>query len=65
MKLLITGGCGFIGSNFIINRMKTNPDDIIINCDKITYSGNVDNLKVSNLIKTTHMLILIFVIHHH
>ena len=45
MKLLITGGCGFIGSNFILNRMKSNPDDIIINCDKITYSGNLDNLK--------------------
>ena len=37
MKLLITGGCGFIGSNFIINRMKTNPDDIIINCDNYLF----------------------------
>ena len=45
MKLLITGGCGFIGSNFILNRMKSNPDDIIINCDKVTYSGSTDNLK--------------------
>tara|TARA_B100000676_G_C18044223_1_gene826886 strand:- start:857 stop:1912 length:1056 start_codon:yes stop_codon:yes gene_type:complete len=44
MKLLITGGCGFIGSNFILSRLKSFQDDIILNYDSLTYSGNPDNL---------------------
>ena len=45
MKLLITGGAGFIGSNFIRYWLKKYPEDIIINLDKLTYAGNLDNLK--------------------
>ena len=45
MKLLITGGCGFIGSNFIHYWLKKYPDDKIVNLDALTYAGNVDNLK--------------------
>jgi len=45
MKLLITGGTGFIGSNFIHYWLKNHPDDKIINLDKLTYAGNLDNLK--------------------
>jgi len=45
MKLLITGGAGFIGSNFIQYWLKNYPDDFIINLDKLTYAGNLDNLK--------------------
>jgi len=45
MKILITGGAGFIGSNFIIYMMKKYPDYKIINLDKLTYAGNLDNLK--------------------
>ncbi len=45
MKLLITGGCGFIGSNFIHYTLKKHPDYSIINLDKLTYAGNPDNLK--------------------
>ena len=45
MKILVTGGAGFIGSNFIIYIMKKYPDYEIVNLDKLTYAGNLDNLK--------------------
>ncbi len=45
MKLLITGGSGFIGSNFILYWMKNHPEDHILNVDKLTYAGNLENLK--------------------
>jgi len=45
MKLLITGGAGFIGSNFIHYILEKYPDYQIINLDKLTYAGNLDNLK--------------------
>jgi dTDP-glucose 4,6-dehydratase len=45
MKLFITGGAGFIGSNFILYWMKKYPQDYIINFDKLTYAGNLENLK--------------------
>ncbi len=44
-RLLITGGAGFIGSNFIHYWLKNHPDDQIVNLDKLTYAGNLDNLK--------------------
>jgi len=44
MKLLVTGGAGFIGSNFIIYWFKNHPEDSIINFDKLTYAGNLENL---------------------
>ncbi len=43
--LLITGGCGFIGSNFIRHMRKTHPELHLINLDKLSYSGNPENLK--------------------
>jgi len=45
MKLLVTGGAGFIGSNFIHYILKKYPDDWVFNLDKLTYAGNLDNLK--------------------
>ncbi len=45
MKLLITGGAGFIGSNFIRYMLGQHPDYQIINLDKLTYAGNLDNCK--------------------
>lgn len=45
MKLLVTGGAGFIGSNFILYWLKKYPNDKIINLDKLTYAGNLENLK--------------------
>jgi dTDP-glucose 4,6-dehydratase len=45
MQLLITGGLGFIGSNFIRQMLEDHPEYAIINLDKITYAGNPNNLK--------------------
>ena len=45
MKLLVTGGAGFIGSNFIRHILKEHPDWEITNLDKLTYAGNLENLK--------------------
>ena len=44
MKLLVTGGAGFIGSNFIHYMLDKYPDYHIINYDKLTYAGNLENL---------------------
>jgi dTDP-glucose 4,6-dehydratase len=44
MKLLVTGGAGFIGSNFIRLYLSEHPDAEILNCDKLTYAGNLANL---------------------
>jgi len=44
MKLLITGGAGFIGSNFVKHILAKYPEYKIINLDKLTYCGNLDNL---------------------
>ena len=44
MKILVTGGCGFIGSNFIRHLLKTYPDYSVINVDKLTYAGNLENV---------------------
>lgn len=44
MKLLVTGGAGFIGSNFILYWMKAHPEDVIVNIDALTYAGNLENL---------------------
>lgn len=43
--LLITGGAGFIGSNFILYWLDKHPQDKIINLDALTYAGNLENLK--------------------
>lgn len=44
MKILVTGGAGFIGSNLIHYWLEKNSQDKIINLDKLTYAGNLDNL---------------------
>jgi dTDP-glucose 4,6-dehydratase len=45
MKLLVTGGAGFIGSNFVRYYLGKHEDGAIVNLDKLTYAGNLDNLK--------------------
>ncbi|MBQ2870381.1 dTDP-glucose 4,6-dehydratase [bacterium] len=45
MRHLITGGAGFIGTNYIRYILRMYPDDEIVCADKLTYAGNYDNLK--------------------
>jgi dTDP-glucose 4,6-dehydratase len=45
VRLLVTGGAGFIGTNFVRHILKEHPDWEITNLDKLTYAGNLENLK--------------------
>ena len=45
MNILVTGGAGFIGSNFINYILSKRDDYFIVNLDKLTYAGNLENLK--------------------
>ena len=47
MVLLVTGGAGFIGSNFILYQLKNHPNDRVICVDKLTYAGNLNNLETA------------------
>jgi len=44
-RVLVTGGAGFIGSNFVHHLLENHPDCTVFNLDKLTYAGNLDNLK--------------------
>ena len=43
-QVLVTGGCGFIGSNFIRYLLRSDPAISVVNLDALTYAGNVENL---------------------
>jgi len=45
LKILVTGGAGFIGSNFVRHVLTAHPDDAVVTLDKLTYAGNPANLK--------------------
>ena len=45
MKILVTGGAGFIGSNFIRYWLREHPEDTIVNYDALTYAGNLENVR--------------------
>lgn len=45
MKMLVTGGAGFIGSNFIFYMRKNHPDCALVCLDKLTYAGNLETLE--------------------
>lgn len=45
MKILVTGGCGFIGANFVKMILIDRPDWQVVNIDVLTYAGNLENLK--------------------
>ena len=42
MKILVTGGAGFIGGNFVHYMVNKYPEDMIVNLDKLTYAGNLE-----------------------
>lgn len=44
MRILVTGGAGFIGANFIHYWLTHHPEDEVVNFDKLTYAGNLENL---------------------
>jgi dTDP-glucose 4,6-dehydratase len=43
-RIVVTGGCGFIGSNYIRYVLETDPEAVVVNLDKLTYASNPDNL---------------------
>ena len=44
MKMIVTGGAGFIGSNFIFHQLEKHPNYDILCVDKLTYAGNLETL---------------------
>ena len=44
-RLIVTGGCGFIGSNFVRLLLADEPQTRVVNVDKLTYAGNLENLR--------------------
>ena len=52
MKLLVTGGAGFIGTNFIRYYLQRDSDAVIVNFDRLTYAGNLANL--TDIAETHH-----------
>ena len=45
MKILVTGGAGFIGGNFVHYMVDKYPEDMIVNLDNLTYAGNLETCK--------------------
>ena len=45
MKLLVTGGAGFIGSNFARHVLEAHPEDEVVVLDKLTYAGRVETIE--------------------
>ena len=45
MKILVTGGAGFIGGNFVHYQLQNHPEDSIVCLDALTYAGNMETLK--------------------
>jgi dTDP-glucose 4,6-dehydratase len=57
MKLLVTGGCGFIGSNFVLHVLETQPHVDIVNLDLLTYAGNLENLQDAAIYGDRHTFV--------
>ena len=45
MRMLVTGGAGFIGSNFVRHVLESNPEDQVVVLDKLTYAGRVETIE--------------------
>ena len=55
MKILVTGGAGFIGGNFVHHMVNKYPDYEIVNLDLLTYAGNLETLKPVKTNQITNM----------
>ena len=44
MTIIVTGGAGFIGSNFIFHMLRAHPEERVVCLDKLTYAGNLSTL---------------------
>lgn len=62
MKILVTGGAGFIGSNFVYYELDNYPEDEIICLDKLTYAGNLETLEIALKILNLNLLKVILLI---
>lgn len=51
MNIIVTGGAGFIGSNFVFHMLKKYPDYRVICLDKLTYAGNLSTLHLLWIIR--------------
>ena len=49
MKILVTGGAGFIGGNFVHYMVNKYPEDMIVNLDLLTYAGNLETVSYTHL----------------
>ena len=56
MKILVTGGAGFIGGNYINIMLKKHPEDEIICLDALTYAGNIETSNIINKMIETFLL---------
>lgn len=55
-EILVTGGAGFIGSNFVYYELDNYPSDEVICLDKLTYAGNLETLEVAMKILNLNLL---------
>jgi dTDP-glucose 4,6-dehydratase len=57
MKIIVTGGCGFIGANFILHMLETDPQVSLVNLDLLTYAGNLENLQDASVYKDRYKFV--------
>ena len=57
-KILVTGGAGFIGSNFIYYQLSHHPEDFLICMDSLTYAGNISTLKAAMINSNMHLSLI-------
>ena len=62
MRILVTGGLGFMGSNFVHHMLTTYPDCSVLNFDKMTYAGNPENLIITALLEPVAGGVLAFLL---